>query len=109
MPRGLRSRLFERRPIVALLPKKKIERLGWCEAHVTPFTTNAVAIGSSTTAATDFSTKTTAARAAYVIKQAAEEALRNANGNFDMALASATDAFSNIVKSVRAKAAVSGD
>lgn len=94
---------------MAIMPDKKIEKLGWCEAHVTPWTDNAVAIGSSAAAVTDFSTKVTTARAAYVTKQAAEEAVRNANGDFDMALNAATTAAADIVKSVRAKAATSGD
>jgi hypothetical protein len=94
---------------MGVMPEKKVEKLGWCEAHVEPFTDNAVAIGSSAPAVADFSTKTTAARAAYVVKQAAEEAVRNANANFDLALLAATTAAADIIKQVRAKAATDGD
>ena len=94
---------------MGVMPDKKIDKLGFCEAHVTPWTTNAVAIGTTAPAVTDFSSKTTAARAAYVVKQAAEEALRSANGNFDMALTAATTAAAEIIKQVRAKAATGGD
>ena len=94
---------------MGLMPKKKIEQLGFCEAHVEPWTDNAVAIGSSAPTVADFSTKTTAARAAYVVKQAAEEAVRNANADFDMALLAATTAAADIIKQVRAKAATSGN
>jgi hypothetical protein len=94
---------------MGVMPDKKVEKLGFCEAHVAPWTTNAVAMGSTVLAVTDFSTKTTAARTAYTAKQAAEEAVRNANADFDIALLAATTAAADIIKSVRAKAATSGD
>lgn len=94
---------------MGVMPDKKVEKLGFCEAHVEPWTDNAVAIGSSAPAVADFSTKTTAARAAYVAKQAAEEAVRNANANFDLALLAATTAAADIIKQVRAKAATAGN
>jgi hypothetical protein len=94
---------------MGVMPDTKSGKLEFCEAHVTPFTANAVAIGTTVLAATDFSTKTTAARAAFVVKQAAEEAVRNANGNFDIALLAATTSAADIIKQVRAKAATSGN
>jgi hypothetical protein len=95
--------------VMPIMPDKKIDKLGFCEAHVEPWTDNAVPMGSSAPAVADFSTKTTAARAAYTVKQAAEEALRNANNDFNMALAAATTAAADIIKQVRAKAATSGN
>jgi hypothetical protein len=82
---------------MGVMPDKKVEKLGFCEAHVAPWTTNAVAMGSTVLAVTDFSTKTTTARTAYTAKQAAEEAVRNANADFDIALLAATTAAADII------------
>ena len=56
------------------VPQKPLERLQWYENHVAPFTTNAVAIGITSTEATDLATKCTTARTLYNAHQAALDA-----------------------------------
>lgn len=90
------------------LPDTRIGKIEYCEAHVAPWTTNAVAIGTTTTAVTDFSTKTTAARAAYAAQQAAINAAKAATNNFHIAVRSMATAAQDIIDQVRVKANTSG-
>ena len=92
-----------------VLPKKVVDRIQWAENHVAPFNTNAVAIGITTTIATDFETKTEAARAALQARDAAEETLRNRNNDLRMAMLALGDAAGAIINTVHAKADMVGD
>src|SRR4051812_18164077 len=69
---------FGKGTLMGLVPSKAIDRVQFYEKHVSGWSTNAVAIGTTTTAVTDLTTKTTAARAAYDAHQAAQDAARTA-------------------------------
>ena len=75
---------------MSVVPRKIAERIQWFEDHVGPFNTNATSIGITTTEATDLQTKTTAARAAFDARQAAQQAAEAAT----LALRDAVDAMS---------------
>jgi len=95
--------------MAAVLPRTVVAQIQWAENHVTPFTTNAVAIGITSAIATDFQTKTEAARAALQARDAAAEALQNRNNDLRLAMIALTDAASAIVNTVHAKADMTGD
>jgi len=95
--------------MAAVLPKQTVARIQWAENHVTPFSTNAVAIGITAAIATDFQTKTEAARAALQARDAADDALRNRNNDLKQAMIALTDAAGAIVNTVHAKADMVGD
>lgn len=95
--------------MASVLPNTPLEKIQFCENHVDPWTTNATAIGTTSTAVTDLTTKTTAARAAYNAQQAAQLAAKAATGDYHMAVSAMASAASDIIKSVKAKAATSGD
>jgi hypothetical protein len=86
-----------------------LEKIQWFESHATPFTTNAVAIGTTVPEATAFATKTAAARDALTAADAARDAQKNAT----LALKNAVDAVeiaaAGIIKQVRAKAETTND
>jgi hypothetical protein len=63
---------------MAILPKKTQDLLDFCDAHVTPFTTNAVAIGLTTAQATTFKNAAGAARANFNAAVAADNAKKAA-------------------------------
>lgn len=94
---------------MSVMPDGKLDKLQFCEEHIAPFTTNAVAIGTTAAAVTDLDTKTVAARAAYERQRAARLAAKDATVDFDLAIRAAADAASAIVKQVKAKAATAGD
>jgi hypothetical protein len=89
---------------MSVVPTKPIDRIQFYEDHSAPFTTNATAIGVTTTEVTDLDTKTDAARAAYTAQQVAQQAAKNAT----VALHNAVDAMSTagaaLLKKIRAKA-----
>jgi hypothetical protein len=94
---------------MGLIPDSKVGKIEFCENHVTPWTTNAVAMGSSAAAVTDWSAKTTAARAAYQAQQAAQSAAKDATNDLNVALDALMVATGAIIKQVRAKADMSGN
>ncbi|HSV13219.1 MAG TPA: hypothetical protein VLI90_03105 [Tepidisphaeraceae bacterium] len=94
---------------MGLIPDTKIGKIEFCESHVSPFTTNAVAIGTTAPAVTAWSALVTAARAAYTAQQAAQLAAKNATTNLNVAVGAMMDATSSIIKQVRAKADLSGN
>ena len=91
-----------------VLPATKLARIEFCEAHNTPFSTNAVAIGTSAASVTDLATKTSAARAAYNAQQAAQNAAKAATNDYNIAVQAMTTAVADILKQVKTKAAISG-
>jgi hypothetical protein len=95
--------------MAAVLPKPVVARIQWAENHVTPFSTNAVAIGITSAIATDFQTKTEAARAALQARDAADQAATDRNNDLRLAMIALTDAASAIVNTVHAKADSVGD
>lgn len=90
-------------------PRGNAGKIVFCEEHVSPFTTNAVAIGTTTAAVTAWSALVTAARSAYNTQQAALAAAKDATVNVDLAVDAMMTATSSIIKQVRAKADLSGN
>jgi hypothetical protein len=94
---------------MGVLPPTKIARIEFCENHNTPWSTNAVAIGTTAAAVTDLETKTTAARDAFNAQQSAQNAARAATNDFNLAVQAMTDAAADIIKQIKTKAAISGN
>src|SRR5258705_3241643 len=92
-----------------VLPPPRVGRVQFCGRHTPPFTANAVAIGTTTTAVTDLQTKTVAARAAFNAQQEAQNAAKSATNTYNLAVRAMTDAVADILKQVKTKAALSGD
>lgn len=94
---------------MSLIPDTKVGKIEFCEAHVSAFTTNAVAIGTTTTAVSAWSAQVTAARAAYTAQVAAQLAAKNSTTNLNVAISALMDSTSSIIKQIRAKADLAGD
>lgn len=92
-----------------ILPQSAVEKVAFFENHNPTWATNAVAIGTTTTAVTALTTKTTAARAAYNAQQLAREQAKAATQTFRDAVAAMALAGSDIIKQVKAKAATDGN
>jgi len=67
---------------MAVVPTDRLDKIEFYEAHVTPWTTNAAAIGLTAAQMTAFSPLVTAARAAYNAAEAARQASKAATQNF---------------------------
>jgi hypothetical protein len=93
---------------MSTVPANAKLRLEFYEAHIAPFTSNAVAIGTTTTAVTDLSTKTTNARDKYSAKVAAEQAAKVATSEWHSAVNAMSVAGSAIIDQIRAKAKITG-
>jgi hypothetical protein len=91
------------------MPPDKVGKIEFCENHTAPWTTNAVAIGTTAAAVTDLTTKTTAARAAFNAQQAAQQAAKAATNDFNLAVTAMAAAASDIIKQVRVKASTAGN
>jgi hypothetical protein len=89
---------------MSVVPKKLLEKIQWAEAHIAPFTTNAVAIGTTVLEATAFETKTEAARAALTAAENARNASKDATNALKAAIEALDVAAAGIVKQVRVKA-----
>src|SRR5947208_16987902 len=92
-----------------VIPKDKVGKIEFCENHTTPWAANAVAIGTSSSAVTDLTTKTTAARDAYNAQQAAQNAAKAATNTLKMAVDAMASAAQGIIDQVRVKAATAGN
>lgn len=89
---------------MSVVPKKLLEKIQWAEAHVTPFNSNAVAIGTTVLEASAFETKTQAARDALTGSENARNAAKDATITLDAAIAALDVSAAGIIKQVRAKA-----
>jgi hypothetical protein len=94
---------------MSVLPQGKVPKVEFCEQHVDTWQTNAVAIGTTTTAVTDLTTKTTAARDAFNAQKLAQDAAKSATNTFNMAVEAMTLAAAEIIKQVKVKAGISGN
>lgn len=94
---------------MSVVPRDTVAKIQFYEDHNTPWNTNAVAIGTTTTEVTALATKTTAARAAYDAQQAAQNAAKDATLTLHLAVKAMDVAGSNIIKKVRAKAGTDGN
>lgn len=94
---------------MSVVPAKQGPKLEFFENHIDPWTTNAVAIGTTSAIVTDLQTKTTAARAAYDAQKAALQAAKTATATLDTAMRAMGNAGAAIIDQVRAKARTGGD
>jgi hypothetical protein len=94
---------------MSLVPRKFAERIQFFEDHIPPWTTNAVAIGTTTTAVSSLETQTQAARDAYDAQQAAQQAAEAATDALRQAVATMSNTGAAIIEQVRTKARSVGD
>ncbi|MBC7782473.1 MAG: hypothetical protein H7144_01430 [Burkholderiales bacterium] len=94
---------------MSVMPIDKIGKIEFCENHTAPWTTNAVAIGTSSATVTDLTTKTTAARTAFNAQQAAQNAAKAATNTYNLAVRAMATAAQDIIEQVRIKASTAGD
>jgi hypothetical protein len=88
-----------------IVPPKPAEKITWYEAHIAPWTSHAVAIGSSAPEITALDTLTQSARAKRTAQQAAQDAARTATNEYREAVLAMAVAGSQVLKKVKAKAA----
>jgi hypothetical protein len=94
---------------MSLVPTKRTEKVAFFASKVAPWTAHAVEIGTTAGDVTDLQTKVTAAQAALDAQVAAEQAAKTATQTAKNAVRTMADAGANIIKAIRAKAAVAGN
>src|SRR4051812_42465952 len=94
---------------MSLIPKTKIGKIQFFNSKITPWQTNAVAIGTTAAAVTDLQTKLTNAQTKLDAQIAAEAAFRTAVAAADDAVGILALAGADIIKNIRAKAATAGN
>lgn len=94
---------------MAVVPDSKSAKISFYENHIDPWNTNATAIGTTTAAVTDLTTKTVAARDAFNAQQAAQDAAKAATLSLKMAIDAMETSGAAIIKQIRSKAATAGD
>ena len=93
----------------AVVPISKVGKIEFYENHIAPWTTNAVAIGTTAGEVSSLDTKTQAARDAFNAQQAAHQAAKAATEAFNNAVEAMAVAGSAIISQVRSKALTAGD
>jgi hypothetical protein len=93
---------------MGLIPDTKIGRIQFYQSKITPWTTNAVAIGTTAAAVTDLGTKADAAATKLDAQIAAQEAAKTATLAADNAVSALMVAGAAIIKNIRAKAETTG-
>ena len=94
---------------MSLLPDSKAAKVAFFKSKVTPWTDNATAIGVSTTSVTAMGTLITDAEAKLAVQIAAFEAAKAATLAANLAVDAVVTSGMDLVKDIRAKAAVSGE
>ncbi len=92
-----------------IVPPSALAKVEFYEVHNAPFSANAVAIGTTAAAVTALNVKTVAARTAYATQQSLHDQAKAATQNFKDAVVAMQQSGSEIIKSIKAKAAVSGN
>jgi len=94
---------------MSLYPNTKPGKIGYFNSKIAPWTTNAVAIGTTSAAVTALNTLVTTAQTKLDDQIAAEQAVKTATASADAAVAAMVAAGADIIKNIRAKAANSAD
>ncbi|HEY8667580.1 MAG TPA: hypothetical protein VIL86_13010 [Tepidisphaeraceae bacterium] len=94
---------------MSVVPTTLIDRVQFYQNHITPWTANSTAIGTSSAAVTDLSTKTSAARDAFDAQQAAQSAAKAATLSYQTAVSAMSVAGAAIMKQIRAKGESTGN
>jgi hypothetical protein len=91
-----------------VVPDTKLGKIQFAEEHVTPWTTNSVAMGSSAATITSWSAKVTTARAAYEAQKAAQNAAKAATNDLNIAMLAMNDATADVIRQIRTQAGIVG-
>jgi hypothetical protein len=91
-----------------VVPRDPLDKIGFYENHNGTWTTHATALGTSTTEMGVLTAKTTAARDAYDAQQQARTQARSATLLYHEAVREMGTAGSDVIKKIKAKAAVDG-
>ena len=94
---------------MGLVPDGKLAKMQWYQSKIAPWTTNAVAIGTTAAAVTALETKLTAAQDAVAAQTAAHEAAKTATAAADNAIAVLSDAGADIIRQIRAQGEIVGN
>src|SRR5688572_8068571 len=94
---------------MSTVPLGKNDKISYYEEHAPIFVANAAALGVDPAAAADLQTKTTSARGSFNTQQTAKTSARTAVGNCNIAVKAMSDAGADIIRQIRATAAVEGD
>ena len=94
---------------MSLISGSRTDKVSWFNAHIAPWTTNAIAIGTTAAAVTDLQTKVTAAQTKLDAQTSAHEAAKTSTLAVKDAVAAMLDTGGDILKAIRAKAAVVGN
>jgi hypothetical protein len=94
---------------MGVMPDTKLGKIEFAEQHETPWSTNSVAMGSSSAAITAWTAKVAAARAAYEAQKAAQNAAKAATNDLKIAMLAMTDATADIIRQIRSQAGIVGD
>lgn len=92
-----------------IVPEKKAEKVAFYASKTPVWAASAVAIGTTTAAVTDLTTKTDTAQDKIAAALAAHEAAKNATADADLAVREMAQAGAAILQQIKAKAAVAGD
>ena len=94
---------------MGLLPENHAERISWFQSRIAIWTTNQSAIGTTTAAITDVSTKADAAAAALEAQETAQNAAKAATATLLDAMEALTNSGMIVIEQVRTKSRTSGD
>lgn len=94
---------------MSIVPGTRIGKVEFYEAHITPWTDNAVAIGLTAAQTADIKDKTQAARAAYDAAQMARNAAKSATLAFYSSVRDMHDLGSDLIDAIRNKASMTDD
>jgi hypothetical protein len=94
---------------MSLIPVTTNGTIDYLQSKVEPWTTNSVAIGTTTTAVTAMDGRITLARQKLAAQVATHEAAKNATAELRAAIRDLRRAGADIIKQIRAKAATSGN
>ena len=94
---------------MGLLPENHAARIAWFQTRITLWTTNATAIGTTTTQVTDVQTKATAAAAALAAQETAQNAAKAATQALFDAMSALTNSGMTVIEQVRTKARSAGE
>lgn len=94
--------------MATILPKNPQDRITFCEVHNAPWSSAAVAIGTTAAKVTNLATLTASARAAFLAQREAQAVARSATNTYKNAVRAMSTACTEILLEVKAKAASAG-
>jgi hypothetical protein len=95
--------------MASVVPNKDIDAVQFFEDHLSPWSTNAVAIGTTAGAITAFTPVVKAARDAYTAQQKAQQAAKNATTAWHNAVKAMREMGGDLIKTIKAFADSSGN